>query len=84
MLGPLLHGLPLVVVPLGVDAAASEEALEIEAGRRVDQRREPTGDRASVEDRLSAVRYPELDEVSVPAGRPVGTGTEPSAEPPAG
>jgi protein phosphatase len=74
----------LVVVPVGVNAAASEETVVIVGGRLVPESREPLGDRASVEDRLSAVRYPELEEVNLPAGRPAGTGTEPSAEPSAG
>ena len=70
----------LVVVPLGVDPAAPDGTVVVEGGRLV----RPGDTPGDPEDRLSAVRYPELDLVTVPAARPVDAATERIAEPSAG
>ena len=70
----------LVVVPLGVDPATPDGTVVVEGGRLV----RPGDTPGDPEDRLSAVRYPELDLVTVPAARPVDAATERIAEPSAG
>jgi hypothetical protein len=74
----------LVVVPSGSDPSAPDGSVVIRGGQVVDGRREPGGDQPVAEDRLTAVRYPELDLVALPAARPPGADAESSFETSAG
>jgi protein phosphatase len=72
----------LVVVPAGTPNAAPEGTVVIEGGRLIRPGEGASGEGAA-RDRLTAVRYPELDLLAVPA-RPTDGSPEPFAAPSTG